>query len=87
MPNFSEAEFLKSANSIEVLGLSEMEKILSRTGRYQTLGIFSGETGGILVAEHYQKSPDQISEEKLRQYFLYVKNVKKWSRLERNGGE
>lgn len=31
-------------------------------------------------AEHYGKSPDQITEEELRQYFLYVKNVKKWSR-------
>jgi site-specific recombinase XerD len=33
-----------------------------------------------LLSEHYQKSPDQISEEELRQYFLHVKNVKNWSR-------
>ena len=33
-----------------------------------------------LLAQHYHKSPDLISEEELRQYFLYVKNVKKWSR-------
>jgi site-specific recombinase XerD len=33
-----------------------------------------------LLAEHYQKSPEQISEEELRQYFLHVKNVKQWSR-------
>jgi integrase/recombinase XerD len=33
-----------------------------------------------LLAEHYNKPPDQISEEELRQYFLYVKNVKKWKR-------
>ncbi|MFQ5650393.1 MAG: site-specific integrase [bacterium] len=33
-----------------------------------------------LLAEHYGKSPDQITEEELRDYFLYVKNVKKWSR-------
>jgi hypothetical protein len=33
-----------------------------------------------LLAEHYRKSPDLITEEELRQYFLYVKNVKKWSR-------
>jgi len=26
------------------------------------------------LAEHYHKSPDQISEEELRQYFLYLKN-------------
>jgi integrase/recombinase XerD len=33
-----------------------------------------------LLAEHYHKSPDQITEEELRQYFLSVKNVKQWSR-------
>jgi len=27
-------------------------------------------------AEHYHKSPDLITEEELRQYFLYIKNVK-----------
>ena len=32
------------------------------------------------LAEHYMKSPEVISEEELRQYFLYVKNVKKWAR-------
>jgi len=32
------------------------------------------------LADHYGKSPNRISEEELRQYFLYVKNVKKWSR-------
>ena len=32
------------------------------------------------LAEHYDKSPDRISEEELRQYFLYIKNVKKYSR-------
>ena len=32
------------------------------------------------LAEHYGKSPDKITEEELRQYFLYCKNVKKWSR-------
>ncbi|MBW2329877.1 MAG: phage integrase N-terminal SAM-like domain-containing protein [Deltaproteobacteria bacterium] len=26
------------------------------------------------------KSPDKITEEELRDYFLHVKNVKKWSR-------
>lgn len=28
------------------------------------------------LAEHYHKSPDQINEEALRQYFLYLKNEK-----------
>lgn len=32
------------------------------------------------LAEHYHKSPDQISETELRQYFLYLKNVKHYSR-------
>jgi integrase/recombinase XerD len=33
-----------------------------------------------LLAQHYEKSPDQITEQELRDYFLYVKNVRKWSR-------
>jgi len=32
------------------------------------------------LAEHYHKSPDLISEEELRQYFLFIKNVKHYSR-------
>jgi integrase len=32
------------------------------------------------LAEHYRKSPDKISEEELRQYFLHAKNVRNWSR-------
>jgi site-specific recombinase XerD len=32
------------------------------------------------LAEYFNKSPDQITEEELRQYFLYLKNVKKASR-------
>ena len=31
------------------------------------------------LASSFDKSPDQISEEELRQYFLYMKNVKKAS--------
>ena len=31
------------------------------------------------LAEHYHKTPDQISEEELRQYFLYLKNVRQVS--------
>ena len=33
-----------------------------------------------LLSEHVHKSPDQVTEEEVRDYFLYVKNVKKWSR-------
>jgi site-specific recombinase XerD len=33
-----------------------------------------------LMTEHYNKPPDQISEDELRQYFLYNKNIRKWSR-------
>jgi site-specific recombinase XerD len=32
------------------------------------------------LAEHYGKSPAQITEEELRQYFLYLKNIKRCSR-------
>ena len=32
------------------------------------------------LAEHYHKSPDLITEEELRQYFLYLKNVKNYAR-------
>jgi integrase/recombinase XerD len=32
------------------------------------------------LSEHYHKSPDQITEEELRQYFLYLKNVKHYAR-------
>ncbi len=28
------------------------------------------------LAEHYHKSPDLMTEEELRQYFLFIKNVK-----------
>ena len=32
------------------------------------------------LAEHYGKSPNQVTEEELRQYFLYLKNVKQCAR-------
>ena len=32
------------------------------------------------LAKHYHKSPDQINEEELRQYFLYLKNIRQVSR-------
>jgi len=32
------------------------------------------------LAEHFKKSPEDITEEDLRQYFLYLKNVKRASR-------
>ena len=33
-----------------------------------------------MLSEHYHKSPDQVTEEELRQYFLYLKNIRKYSR-------
>ncbi len=33
-----------------------------------------------LLSQHYNKPPDQITEEELRLYFLHVKNIKKWKR-------
>ena len=32
------------------------------------------------MCEHYDKTPGRITEEELRDYFLYGKNVKKWAR-------
>src|SRR6266568_4163942 len=32
------------------------------------------------LTEHYHKSPDLITEEELRQYFLHLKNIKRYSR-------
>jgi integrase/recombinase XerD len=32
------------------------------------------------LSEHYHKSPELITEEELRQYFLFIKNVKHYSR-------
>jgi len=32
------------------------------------------------LTQHFNKSPDQITEEELRQYFLHLKNVRKYSR-------
>jgi site-specific recombinase XerD len=32
------------------------------------------------LADHYHKSPDLITEQELRDYFLFIINVKKWSR-------
>ena len=33
------------------------------------------------LTKHYNKSPEKISDEELRQYFLYNKNERKWSRV------
>ena len=32
------------------------------------------------ISEHYNKLPDQITEDEIRQYFLYLKNVRKYGR-------
>jgi integrase/recombinase XerD len=33
------------------------------------------------LAEHYHKSPDMITDEELREYFLYRTNISRWSRV------
>ena len=33
------------------------------------------------LTKHYQKSPEEISDEELRKYFLYNKNERRWSRV------
>jgi len=33
------------------------------------------------LAQHYHKSPDLVTDEELRQYFLYRTNVSRWSRV------
>jgi integrase/recombinase XerD len=33
------------------------------------------------LTNHYHKSPEKISDEELRQYFLYNLNERKWSRV------
>ncbi len=32
------------------------------------------------ISEYYDKTPDQITEEEIREYFLYLKNVRKYGR-------
>jgi integrase/recombinase XerD len=32
------------------------------------------------ISEHYNKLPDQITEDEIREYFLYLKNVRKYGR-------
>jgi site-specific recombinase XerD len=32
------------------------------------------------LAQHHNRAPDRITEEELREYFLHVKNIKKWKR-------
>jgi site-specific recombinase XerD len=32
------------------------------------------------ISEHYNKLPDQITENEIREYFLYLKNVRKYGR-------
>ena len=32
------------------------------------------------ISEHYNKLPDEITEDEIREYFLYLKNVKKYGR-------
>lgn len=32
------------------------------------------------LAEHFRRSPDRISEDELREYFVYIREVKRWAR-------
>jgi site-specific recombinase XerD len=32
------------------------------------------------LAEHYNKSPELVTEEELKEYFIYNRNIRKWSR-------
>jgi integrase/recombinase XerD len=53
--------------SMQLRGLSE-----------KTQGAYLGAVRRL--AKHYNRSPDEITEEELRQYFLHLKNVKHYSR-------
>ncbi len=51
---------------------------VARAVRAHSKKVTSGQCGN--WQEHYHKSPDLITEKELRQYFLYLKNVKHHSR-------
>jgi integrase/recombinase XerD len=57
---------LTQSNSLEILSRNSAQEAYVRAVRQ--------------LAEHYHKSPDLISEEDLRQYFHFIKNVKDYSR-------
>lgn len=64
-----------------------MEQILLRMlGDMQLAGLAERTQEGYVRAvrklgEHFGKAPDQISDEELREFFLYKMNVQKWTRV------
>ena len=58
--------YQKSMRALQLAGMSE------RTQQCYTRSIR-------MLAEFYKKTPDQISEQELQDYFLHRKNVDKWS--------
>jgi site-specific recombinase XerD len=68
---------------LEVLAVTELRKRMIECLQLRGLSERTQEAYTRAVrqlAEHYHKSPDLITEEELRQYFLYIKNVKHYSR-------
>jgi site-specific recombinase XerD len=67
----------------EVLAMTELRKRMIECLQLRGLSERTQEAYTRAVrqlSEHYHKSPDQITEEELRQYFLYLKNVKHYAR-------
>jgi len=60
--------FTRFSEDLQLKGLSQ-----------KTVGMYTRAVKQL--TKHYQKSPEEISDEELRQYFLYNKNVRKWSRV------
>ena len=59
--------FSRFSEDLQLKGLSQ-----------KTVGMYTRSVKQL--THHYQKSPEKISDEELRQYFLYNKNTRKWSR-------
>ena len=68
---------------LEVLAVTELRKRMIECLQLRGLSERTQESYVRAVrqlSEHYHKSPDLITEEELRQYFLYIKNVKHYAR-------
>jgi site-specific recombinase XerD len=80
------AKIFLPSNLLTLLRRYTMTELRQRMRQDLQLRGFSERTQKMYVravrqlAEHFHKSPDQITEEQLRQYFLYLKNVKHSSR-------
>jgi integrase/recombinase XerD len=60
--------FTRFSEDLQLRGLSEKTVIMYTRAVRQ-------------LTKHYHKSPEEISDEELRQYFLYNKNERRWSRV------